>query len=107
MENYEESLQRLSKQVGDLTSSNIIKKSSFFKNIKVPFYTYYMAVPLVITLIFVLWKPTFITVKTLNTNGLERKVSFQKTFLTVIMITFLIFLSIYGYNYKSGNKITY
>ena len=60
----------------------------------------YIAIPAVILLILLLFRPSFLYYQT---NENKKRLSFKKVFIYWILISFTLMLGVFGYNYKLAN----
>lgn len=108
---FDDTLKKLSEQVSQFTSSNMVKTSFDNSgmlskiNIKSPF-VYYVGIPLLIAIILFFWKPKFVMEEvSINGNISHKKLNFKNLLITTVIITVIISIIIFVYFYQNNKKI--
>lgn len=109
MENsdFDDTLKKLSEKVSELTVNNTVKnkpkmESKFLSNVNVKSSLYYGCIPIIIMIIFLIWKPGFVMEEiSIDGNLPEKRLSLKKVLFGVFIFTVIISVIIYVKNQKS------
>ena len=106
---FDNTLKQLSDKVDNLSYENDKQttKSSFFSfdiNFKSPIF-YYSIVPIILLILLIIFRPDFIKKEVkVNGNIYEKKVVYKKLFIAVIVLSVVVYFSIFIYNYTKKQK---
>lgn len=111
-DSFDSTLQKLGEQVSRFTNITRSSKnsSSFLSkiNVKSPM-IYYVAIPIAVIILLLLWKPNFVTDEISVEGSIpERKISYKKMLVGAVMGTSIIsiLIFVYFYRYKSSEQDT-
>lgn len=104
MPEYKQTLSN-TKNFDMVTNTNNNTNQNCFNKFTFKIWYIYIAIPIILMLVLFIWKPKYIKNSYIDDDGNEKyKINWNKYFMWILILSALIIIPLFGYNYKYKGK---